>query len=342
MLINPDELVDDEGRTVAANAKTKVYKISLSGYFTGGVPEYQYKLASGTNFAGGVVTDFEIKDAMLEYTITVPPTPSYTTTYSGSVMATDAKGVTATATVGIMLNRAPLTAGDTDSDGTLDVNNGFLLLGTQAADRATSLNAQGNVHEACAKVDTCVLDAFQDDGDFTYAVKAQKRLGLNDATRVSWETTDSGDVKLTGMKSTWNADLNTPAHSNVTVTLTATDGNGLTKDVDLVVQVNGAPTLTAAGQDINGMSYDVKNTLRITGSTDATSALFEDAEGNSLTIAAVSDKSNVASVANSDGILVTGLALGQTATITVTATEDGDLGQKAEVKFKVKVTQVGT
>ena len=365
VMLNPDMLVDADGRMVdhlaatPAGNKTKVLMVPLSGYFTGGVMDYTYKLASDDEFAGGVVTDAKVKDDMLEYTITVPDAgfaanngdgtytadAAYTSPYTGMVTATDANGVSATATVSIMLNRAPTTPGDTDDSGV--VNGDALVLGTQAKDRGTELAAVANFHKACAKINECELDAFTDDNgeklmvSVTGTTRLDKDAGM---TYVSSMPTD-GSVKLMGEMSTWNADSTPPAHESVTVKLKAMDMHGLMKEVSVLVNVDGAPMVTASGQFYAGKSYEVNYTRTIvdaTGDSDGLVGWFEDPEGADLTISATSADDDIAtvSVAN-DALVITGHALDRTTKITVTATEAAGLGQTTMVELMVTITRVG-
>jgi hypothetical protein len=365
-LLNDDELVDDEGRevdnvaTTPADDETKTLTVDLSTYFIGGTPDFTYEFVMDQDGDNGLQTDVidgEINNetGMLEYTLTKAaadwPVGLYTMGFVGDVKAIDDGGVAATATVTIMLNRAPMfvESGDTGA-----VNTDALVLGTMAGKRKDSdgeddvaLSAVANVHMACAEINECVLDVFTEDGDgdFTVTVTGMTRADKADSGKVGWELTDDGNVKLIGLASTWDADADVPADSPVTVKLKAVDERGLDAEVSVLVSVNAAPTVSDKGKLFAGTSRDVDESLTL---TSAVSGWFENDEttGDTVTYTGESADTDIVSIATAsatddeitDNVDITGHTVGATTTITVTATDS--LMQSASVEFSVTVKDV--
>jgi hypothetical protein len=371
-LLNDDELVDDEGRTVdsaettPADAETKTLTVDLSTYFIGGTPGFTYEFVDMNGDTDGLGNDLEAdasnvidgeinnETGMLEYTLTIPSagwdSELYTTGFEGDVKAIDDDGVAATATVTIMLNRKP-TFTDTDGDGIVN-DDAALVLGTMDGKRKdqdgddTPSGAVANVNMACAEINECVLDlVFMDDGDITVTVTGMTRDDKDDSGKVGWETTDDGKVKLIGLASTWDADADVPADSPVTVKLKAVDERGLDAEVSVLVSVNAAPTVSDKGKLFAGTSRDVDESLTL---TSAVSGWFENDEGTDTVTytgeSADTDTATITTEANDvlTGVDITAVTLGGTTTITVTATESNGLRQSASVEFTVTVTGVAS
>ena len=375
-LLNDDELVDDEGRKVSAaegasaDDETKTFTVDLSAYFIGGTPDYKYAFVDMDDDEAGVqnalqgdaadaVIDGEINNdtGMLEYTLTISDSPSswaanlYTIGFVDDVTVTDHLGVEATATVTIMLNKEPTF----DDGGTGVVNDGSgitLVLGTMAGKRKDAdgedgaLGAVENVHMECAEINECVLDVFGDDGDITVTVTGMTRDEKPDSGHVDWAPTDDGNVKLIGLASTWDADATPAADSPITVKLKAVDGRGLEAEASVLVSVNAAPTLSELGQSFVGSSHAVDKMLTL---TNEVSAWFMNAEGgDTLAFTGESDNANIASIDDDDttaaltdgDVDITGVTLGRSTTITITATENAGLRQSASLEFTVSVTGV--
>ena len=126
--------------------------------------------------------------------------------------------------------------------------------------------------------------------------------------------------------------------------LKAVDGRDLEAEVSVLVSVNGAPALSELGQSFAGSSHQVDETLTL---TNEVSSWFVNAEdGDTLVYTGTSKNSNIASIGATEDVLtnedidITGVTLGRSTTITVTATENAGLRQSASVEFTVSVTGV--
>ena len=107
-----------------------------------------------------------------------------------------------------------------------------------------------------------------------------------------------------------------------TITVTADDENGGTVDETFTVDIkaNNAPTIASSLSDISGLRVDDTRNVSLAG-------VFTDADGDSLTLEAASDDTDVATVTvatDQSSLTVTAKKVG-TATITVTA-DDGNGG----------------
>ena len=372
ILLNLDELVDADGRKIdtlsstAVGVKTKTLTIALGDYFIGGVEGREYEiLDSDTDTAGlqtsteiTVMTDVKVnkETGMLEYTITNPGsvgntdepfmTDLFSTGITVMVKATDGNEVTAENTVELMLNRAPQL---TDASLTDGISGEVLTLGNTAAKRRdfadendAPLAAIQGAFMACPMINECVANAFVDDGDITVTVTGMTRLGKASSGVVDWMATADNNVKLIGLASTWNGDLDTPGHSSVTVNLKAVDSKGLETKAAVLVNVDAAPTLSSVGMNLDGSTHEVEGTKII---TSATSGLFTNPEGG-VTLGYTEESSNdnvAASAIDGAGgaLTITGATINETATITVTAKEpSGTLHQSVELEFTVMVTEV--
>ena len=128
--------------------------------------------------------------------------------------------------------------------------------------------------------------------------------------------------------------LTVGAHSRgtATITVTADDGNGGKVSDSFSITVKAAPTVAQALADVSGLEADATQDIALAG-------VFRDADGDDLTITAVSSDDAVATVAvASDGSSLTVTAKSRgTATITVTA-RDSDGNTVSDV-FEVSVVQ---
>ncbi len=122
------------------------------------------------------------------------------------------------------------------------------------------------------------------------------------------------------------------ARGTATITVTASDGNGGTVDDAFTVTVKAAPTVASAIADASGLEAGNSQEVSLSG-------VFNDADGDSLTItAASSNTAKVTAAVASDGskLTLTGVAEGN-ATVTVRA-QDSD-GNQASDAFEVSVAQ---
>ena len=375
-LINVDELVDGEGRALGsagADAKSKTFFLDLAGYFVGGTGDNTYELvdadpgadAAGVQFhMGDVVVEAKVnhETGMLEYTLsfgTIPTDePAYATGYAGKVTGTDDNDISDTATITIKLNRKPRISASA-VEGLVNTADTVLLLGIMDGNRKnadgedTPLPLREDVHLVCAKINECVLDVFNDDpGDeITISVEGMTQQGKAVADKVGWELTDSGAIKLIGKASTWVVPAGenaVAAHQPVTVKLKAVDSRKLETEASVLVNVDAAPTVTALGMSYDGSTRDVNGALTIT--TDV-SGWFANAEGGTPVYTGTSKNTAIATITavdetgvlTDDSVIITGVAIGQSTTITVTATEPttGGLGQSVSIEFTVSVSKVG-
>ncbi len=149
VLINPDELVDDRGRTVdddpnsPGSRKTVAFQIDLDDYFIGGSGDRVYEIGEWTFDPDSItsgsaeetalreVIDAGVDGNLLEYTLRIPDggwdgskvggnRHLYWYGFKATVRGTD-NGIEDEASVTIRLNRAPRLKGtDADMDGLLD------------------------------------------------------------------------------------------------------------------------------------------------------------------------------------------------------------------------------
>ena len=152
-----------------------------------------------------------------------------------------------------------------------------------------------------------------------------------DTLAISAESSDTGVATVS--VATGGASLTVTAvkAGTATITVTADDGNGGTVTDRFTVTVdNNAPTVASAIADIDGLEADDTRRVSLSG-------VFDDADGDSLTITARPSNSAIATVSVAAGytsLTVTAVDEG-TATITVTA-DDGNGGTVTD-RFTVTV-----
>jgi hypothetical protein len=357
------------GLPLAAVGTSDAVTVNIASYFTGGVQPYEFAPVGAGVFVNNNVdaeAAEEVTDAKLDKTsgdltfkLTAPANgvdsnlflaEAYTEGYKIAVKATDANGVSVTNDVIIALNRAPRLFGadtnpaDTVVDESVDTP---LLLGTQAADRGTALAADVGVHAACMKINECLLAVFDDDDKITVTVAGMTVGGKADNTKVSAVENDKG-VTLMGMSSTWVAADNTvtpqviAGHRSVRVNLVATDSKGLMTKAAVMVDVDAAPSLSTIGMAIHGSTVEVKGTYK---PSDNINTLFKDdlADSRTIDVTGTPAEPGIATWDNADDE-VTGVAISQSTTITLKATEMGNdnLGQTATIEFTVTVASLPT
>ena len=127
------------------------------------------------------------------------------------------------------------------------------------------------------------------------------------------------DVATVSVASDYSS-LTVSAHSrgNASITVTADDGNGGTTSDTFTVSVKAAPVVESALADVSRLEAGSTQDVSLSG-------VFRDADGDSLTITAISSddaKATVTVAADQSQLTLTGVAEG-TATITVTA-QDAD------------------
>ena len=122
------------------------------------------------------------------------------------------------------------------------------------------------------------------------------------------------------------------ARGEAEITVTANDGNGGTVSDALTVTVKAAPVVASAISDVSGLEVDATRDVSLSG-------VFNDADGDTLTITAASSddaKATVTMAPDQSKLRLTGVAEG-TATITVTA-RDSD-GNRVSDTFEVSVVE---
>ena len=126
--------------------------------------------------------------------------------------------------------------------------------------------------------------------------------------------------------------VNAQSRGTATITVTADDGNGGTVEDTFTVRVKAAPTVASGISDVSSLEVDATQEVSLSG-------VFGDADGDSLTIRAVSANDAVATVtvaADQSKLTMAGVSEG-TATITVTA-QDTD-GNRVSDAFDVSVSR---
>ncbi len=149
---------------------------------------------------------------------------------------------------------------------------------------------------------------------------------LTITARSSDEATATASVSSDGSSLTVRARL----RGTATVTVTAQDGNGGTVSDAFVVRVKAAPMVASALADVSSLEAGSTQDVSLSG-------VFGDADGDALTVAAVSSNTARATVLVASGgskLTLAGVSEG-TATVTVTA-QDSD-GNRVSDTFDVEV-----
>jgi hypothetical protein len=144
-----------------------------------------------------------------------------------------------------------------------------------------------------------VADHFQDDDKVKFAYQVHESAK---SVHVDLSKTDKdGNATIEGLKSTWNADLGTPAHEPVVVNVTATDSGGekLQRLQVFAVIVDGAPHVKGNGilRDVTiGIDQNIDSPAEILLNDYLGSAHFMDPEGMTLYYTAQSTDPSVITV----------------------------------------------
>ena len=155
-----------------------------------------------------------------------------------------------------------------------------------------------------------------------------------DGDSLTISAASSNDAVATVTVASDGTTLTVSAQSRGTATITATadDGNGGTVEDSFTVTVKAAPVVSVSIADLSDLEAGTSRVISLSG-------VFDDGDGDSLTVTAASSNGAVATVAVASGgasITVSGVAEG-TATITVTA-EDSD-GNRVSDTFDVEVVK---
>ena len=150
----------------------------------------------------------------------------------------------------------------------------------------------------------------------------------NDSLNITAASSDTTKADVTVASDGSSLTVTGKARGTVTITVTADDGNGGTISDAFAVTVKAAPEVSSAISDMAGLITGDSHDVSLSG-------VFDDADGDSLTVSVTSSNGTVAT-ATTDGssLTVTAQALG-VATITVTA-QDAD-GNQVSDTFEVAV-----
>ena len=291
-----------------------------------------------------------------------PVDADYQTGATFTIRATDANGVSRDRTMVVKANRAPRQVTPqyaSPADQTLPTlpaagigvgaDRMFYLVGTQPDLGDGSPGGDGvawNTFESHRDTENSLVTAnfqpntgesagytnlFTDENhdELTVAITEIDAAGASDDEEHIMATlTEEGDLTVTGVKSTWNADRMTgsppsasPAHEPVKVEITATDRAGLTAKSWIYVWVDGAPEVSAVGRGVLRDNYIVKLSDGPTDTLRSVMGFFSDPEATSVILhTTVSSSAELVATAalSSGNVQVTPVNQG-TATITVYA-----------------------
>ena len=149
-----------------------------------------------------------------------------------------------------------------------------------------------------------------------------------DSLAITAETSAAGVATVSVAADYSSLTVTAKSRGSATITVTASDGTAEVSDT-FTVTVKAAPTVASAIADISELAAEASQEISLSG-------VFSDADGDALTLSAVSSKNAVATVvaqvdpvtASATAITVTGVGSG-TATITVTA-QDSDGNQVSD------------
>ena len=184
---------------------------------------------------------------------------------------------------------------------------------------AAGQQQQGTPNQA-PTVSAAIADATIVNESGTKQVSLAGAFSDADSDALTVTAASSDETKATVSVATDHSSLtvNAQARGTAAITVTANDGHGGTVDDAFTVTVKAAAVVAQPLADVSGLEVDATQDISLSG-------VFSDADGDALTIAALSsDETKVTVSVASDGssLTATGVAEG-TATITVTA-EDSD------------------
>jgi hypothetical protein len=318
--------------------------LDLADRFRGGTPPVTY-----SNTAPNADGPFTIKlnEATGMLTVTVDEDYAFTTpvALTGTTMETkftvtakDADGATDEKVVSIKRNAPPFrTAEDPDA----------VIVTTQAVTPAE--DAEDDPPAGCPKRNVCtrtVLVGVDNAAGALYEDELPESvlLAVDDGGGANVGVVLAGHkLTFTGLKSTWDGDIQVPAHVPKTIKVSATDAMGLeavaagTDDafVTFMVTVDAPPTIQAPFP--SGVSLNKGNTA-VPAVGAPLSEFFNDPDNGTaaLTYTAKSDTPTIVTVVETQGanLMVTPLDAGS-ATITVTATDTNEQSVSQTVTIRV-------
>ena len=257
-------LINNKGTAAApvtGDLKKPNSSTDVTALFVGGATPLTYTISAGpaatAYFTASINDDNMIvvgkRTGATEPTLTAAGA-HYTTGTEITVQAADAQGRVATKSVAIRHNRAP-GIGDATVPGHARLS---LIVGTQSEEHKASTTvtytAKNKIHNldiSSTGTPPAYQRYFSEDGDDALALLTFEILkierGDNDAKKAAEHATAklSGArnhlLSVTGLKSTWDTSLDTPAHTPVNVEIEATDSGGLKRKHTFTVTVDGAP-----------------------------------------------------------------------------------------------------
>ena len=322
--------------------------LNLAERFSGGVGSLKYK-AAGTTSGGA----FKVEVAEETGVATVTKASASTTDYvdadfedgiTFTVTATDGNDTEAVKHVTIKANRKPGRQVQN-----FDLPESGLPLGTTTRELSYAVGTQPTLGEGdSAKVAWNKFEArtrnsvnagrgilvgrntyghwvFSDDAPVDDVEITITEIGAegeaDDNEYIMAEVSKTGELTVTGVKSTWDADADTPIHKPVPVEFTATDPGGLTETLTAYVWVDGAPVQTSNAP--LRARYTVRQSEGPTDLLGSIAGFFTDPEGAAivaLTDDDVSSSNELVATADINGaaLRVTPVNQGST-TITVYA-----------------------
>ena len=339
--------------------------LHAKGYFNGGEAPFTYTVVSVIDSDDGeteitpgaeakiVTAAIDADSNMLKLKLNASPsTPfaqaDYMTGFTIALSAEDANKESATSSLVIKPNRAPVLAspGDTaitfqtaGQPGLADPNDAFVV-GTMDEEIDGDLGTDGNQPRtdgaaSCTMMNSCVITLFSDEDP-----KGLTIMVTNPGSSYSWSDEGEGKLKLTGLTRTADP---------VEVDVTAKDGDGLELKARFTLDVNGAPTLSdkAAALDrsvtIPGAGTPASGVaVSLFANQEAAMLAFEDPDEDVVAVTFMSDNDAVVTVTAAAGGTLTPRARGTTTVYAIGTTGDGTddttgLGQYAKLAFTVTV-----
>ncbi len=179
---------------------------------------------------------------------------------------------------------------------------------------------------------TAVIPDQTLDPGATYWFLAFSHFGDPDGDRLTYSATTSNASVATVTVAGSRVTIEAVAEGSATVTVTATDPDGLTAEQDVGVTVqsrqgNRAPTAVGA---IDAQTIDGGSSVAVDVSTH-----FSDPDGDALTYGATSSNASVATATMSGSTVTIRGVAGGTATVTVTARDPGGLAARQRIRVTV-------
>jgi hypothetical protein len=323
-------VINDKDGAVVGAAKT----VELRPYFVGGKDDLTYKLVDdkgkedGPDDGEGTVTIATLTTGGTAVVVDLEGLVSGNyEDQEFSVEATDADGRSATVEITTRRNKAPVLADPVPTD--------VLRVGTQSDKVASTANAwiaavRSTGYE-CSTYNECEVDLTDWFGTSGSREEDLTFTPTTDSDKVTVKASEKGII-VTGISSTV---VEEPAgtFSNgdaqaITIKVAAVDSGGLPtpSSVEIKFNVDGQPTVLRNVP--RSLTIELEDDLQpVEKALDVLGGLFQDPEGETLTLAYSSKDEAIATAAedtagDNDVIMVTGKAPGSTV-ITITATEPG-------------------